>query len=162
MAKDKKTVCVDLDGVLARYNGFKGIDHFDDPFPGAREFLTDLRKVAKVVIFTTRASVSAHGNCDWPARNSVAELKAKVVAWLRKWELPFDDVWTAAGKPIASAYVDDRAVPCAPGKSARYPDLGFSHALQRCKALVDSSHTASTGAVDTALGGNHVEKETKT
>lgn len=156
MAKEKKTVCVDLDGVLAAYEGYKGVDYFDDPFPGAREFLTDLRKAARVVIFTTRASVSAHGN-----EASADELKAKVVTWLTYWELPYDEVWTGAGKPIASAYVDDRAVPCVPKLSARCPDLGFGYALRRCLSLVGFSRTEGTGDINVALGRSVQESGAK-
>jgi hypothetical protein len=127
----KKTVCVDLDGVLAQYTSYKGVDHFDDPFPGAREFLAGLRKIAKVTIFTTRASESAHGD-EFPSE----ALEAKVAAWLKRWNLPYDEIWTGAGKPIASAYVDDRAVPCEPDRSRRFPDVGYNYVLTRCRQLV--------------------------
>jgi len=52
----KKSVCVDLDGVLAQYDGWKGVEHIGDPIPGAVQFTKKLQEVARVVIFTTRTN----------------------------------------------------------------------------------------------------------
>ena len=54
MSSRKKTVCVDVDGVLAQYDRWRGVDHIGDPIFGAKEFVADLRKKYKVVIHTTR------------------------------------------------------------------------------------------------------------
>lgn len=49
-------VLVDLDGTLARYDGFKGRDHIGKPVPAMVERVKDwLSKGTKVVIFTARA-----------------------------------------------------------------------------------------------------------
>lgn len=87
----KYTVCVDFDGVLTDYSGWKGEDHFDSPREGAKEFLEELANEYKVVILTTRPS-------------------DKVWAWLREHGL---DKWVTDvtdRKPPALVYVDDRAV----------------------------------------------------
>lgn len=49
-------VLVDLDGTLAKYNGFKGRDHIGEPIPSMVKRVKDwLAKGTKVVIFTARA-----------------------------------------------------------------------------------------------------------
>lgn len=64
----RKTVCIDFDGVLAQYSGWKGPDHLGEPMAGAREFLQALADMGfEIVIHTTRnplivtAWVSGHG-----------------------------------------------------------------------------------------------------
>ena len=87
----KYTICVDFDGVLTDYSGWKGENHFDPPREGADEFLEELANEYKVVVLTTR-----------PAD--------KVWAWLREHGL---DKWVTDvtdRKPPAVAYIDDRAV----------------------------------------------------
>jgi hypothetical protein len=84
--------CIDLNGVLDAYVGWRGPDHFDPPRAGAREFLEALRgRGFRLVIFTTR----------WAD---------DVWAWLRKYAL--DDLVSEVTdrKPAAHVFVDDRAV----------------------------------------------------
>ena len=84
--------CVDLNGVLDAYTGWKGADHFDPPRPGAREFLDALRaRGFRIVIFTTR----------WPD---------DVWRWLREYELETLVTDVTDRKPAAHVFVDDRAV----------------------------------------------------
>lgn len=105
----RKTVCVDLDGVLADYSqGWQGVDHIGEPIPGAREFLQALSAMADVVIFTTRC------NPEVNKPESVNLLKRRIEEWLHKHGMPYDDIYTGIGKPIAAAYVDDRAIECLP------------------------------------------------
>ena len=48
-------VCVDLNGILDSYAGWKHPEHWDPPRPGARDFLAALASHGfDVVIFTTR------------------------------------------------------------------------------------------------------------
>jgi hypothetical protein len=92
-----KTVAVDFDGVLHSYvSGWNGPLPTDDPVPGAVEFILHLQACnAKVIIFSTRATE--------------AEGLAGIVNWLRKHGFPPVEVTHL--KPVAVAYVDDRAVP---------------------------------------------------
>jgi len=86
-----KTVCVDLNGVLDQYTGWKGEGHMDPPRPGADRFLAELVEDYRVVILTTQ-----------PAE--------RVWEWLREYGL---DRWVdevTDRKPPAVVYVDDRAV----------------------------------------------------
>ena len=85
-------VCVDLNGVLDSYTGWKHPDHWDPPRPGAREFLQRLTERGfDVVVFTTRHHV-------------------QVRRWLSEHDLmPFVSAVTRR-KPPAHVFVDDRAV----------------------------------------------------
>ena len=85
-------VCVDLNGVLDAYTGWKSPDHWDPPRAGARPFLEALHAEGfDVVIFTTRHP-------------------AGVRRWLREHQLL--DVVDAVTrrKPPAHVFIDDRAI----------------------------------------------------
>jgi hypothetical protein len=87
-----RIACVDLNGVLDAYTGWRGAAHFDPPRRGAREFLTALRQRSyRIVIFTTRYD-------------------RDVWAWARSHAL--DDLidQVTDRKPAAHVFVDDRAV----------------------------------------------------
>lgn len=104
----KHTIALDLDGVLANYDGWKGIYHIGDPIPGAVDFCNKLSEKYKVVINTSRCSQ------DGKSGHDSDYLKLQVTKWLDKHGFKYDDVYTGQGKVIASAYVDDRAVSCRP------------------------------------------------
>jgi hydroxymethylpyrimidine pyrophosphatase-like HAD family hydrolase len=98
---DHKTICIDLDGTLARYDQWRGVDHFGDPIPGGKEALSELRRLGwTIIIYTTR------GDRD------------KTRQFLEDHDIPFDyinenpnqPVDGLDGKLIADVYVDDRAV----------------------------------------------------
>lgn len=85
-------VCVDLNGVLDSYTGWRGPEHWDDPRPGAGDFLQALNeKGFRVVVFTTRWADDAR---DWLATHD-----------LDRWVSEVTD-----RKPAAHVFVDDRAV----------------------------------------------------
>ena len=89
---ERPIVCVDLNGVLDSYTGWKDPDHFDPPRAGAADFLRALvdRNFA-VVVFTTRHPT-------------------QVRRWLREHALlPYVSAVTRR-KPPAHVFVDDRAV----------------------------------------------------
>lgn len=122
----RKSVCVDLDGILAQYDSWKGVDVIGDPIPGAREFLQELSEKYSVVIHTTRTNPLA--NSEFIRNNKDVDgrqLRLIVEDWLVKHNMPFDSISMGEGKPIAIAYVDDRAVMCCPQKSS----LAFENAL---------------------------------
>ena len=91
-SKQPKRVCVDLDGVLALYEGWKGTGHFGDPRPGAREFLTSIQELGfRTYVFTTRRIDDVW---EWLNNYDLAHLVKSVV----NHKLP------------AVAYIDDRAI----------------------------------------------------
>ena len=104
---DRKTVCVDLDGTLASYDGWKGSDHIGEPLSGAVEFTHKLSEFADVVIYTTRT------NTDPKLGNHEGAFEL-LKAWLDKHGFAYHSIYQGQGKPLAAAYVDDRAVACVP------------------------------------------------
>jgi hydroxymethylpyrimidine pyrophosphatase-like HAD family hydrolase len=94
-----RTICFDLDGVLAQYDGWKGKDHIGNPIEGMRELLENLQSDGwNIIIFTTRG---AH----------------ETQLWADKYNMPYkwiningDFFGQNMGKPIANIYVDDRAI----------------------------------------------------
>jgi phosphoglycolate phosphatase-like HAD superfamily hydrolase len=86
------TVCVDLDGVLNLYDGWKGADYFHPPHPRAAEFLRALvARNYRVIVFTIR----------WAAH---------VEEWLDRHGLKIYVETVTNQKPVAHVYLDDRAV----------------------------------------------------
>lgn len=124
-------VCVDLDGVLAAYDGWQGLAHIGDPLPGAHEFVTELAEVADVVVYTTRCSGEPDDRGDISPLTP-GQARIHVIDWLERNEFPFADVYIGQGKPRASAYVDDRAVVCRPQSD---PDA-FVTSLSSIKQLI--------------------------
>lgn len=98
----RKTVCVDFDGVIADYSkGFQGPTIFGDPIPGAKEALAKIKSQgADIIIFT--------------CRENTLDLRE----YLRVNQIPYDSINsnpdqpenTNEGKPVADAYIDDKAV----------------------------------------------------
>jgi hypothetical protein len=131
----KQTVAVDLDGVLAQYMSWRGVEHIGDPIFGASSFLKELRKNFFVMIFTCRCSAAFNPGYD------EATLRKHVEDWLHKWGLEYDAVYAGQGKPLATAYVDDRAVNCQPMKSG----LAYSAALHGVDQLARVAEAAEDG-----------------
>ena len=106
MTDDPLYIAIDLDGTLAQYDGWKGLDHIGDPKPGGKEFLEILKKnifiqrPVEIIIYTCRAERGLH----------------YVEDWLRTHGIPFDHInhnpdqpKTAGSKKIWSHYyIDDR------------------------------------------------------
>ncbi len=128
----RSRVCVDLDGVLAKYDKWRGIDHFGSPVPGALEFMQKLAKFAEITIFTSRCSQDVLEG----SRITPGQLRIKVIAWLEEHGFPYTDVYIGQGKPRASAFIDDRAVHCSPQRDK----TAFEEALKSTKALVRKPH----------------------
>jgi hypothetical protein len=51
---EPRRICVDFDGVIAQYTGWKGPDHIGAPIPGVEIFLSHLRDRYRVVVHSTR------------------------------------------------------------------------------------------------------------
>ena len=140
--KRKPRVCLDLDGVLAQYDKWKGIDHIGDPIPGALEFTKHLAKIAEIVIFSSRCAQDVLEGL----RITPGMLRIRVIEWLEKHKFPFTDVYTGQGKPRAAAFIDDRAVVCSPQTDKD----AFTTALGLTRLLVAKPHglPKNVGRVD--------------
>ena len=86
---EKPIVCVDFDGVLNDYEGWRGPNYMYSPRPDAREFLLALQENYTVAIFSTRD--------PWRLRE-----------WLEYYHMSYDKIVTK--KVPAVAYIDDRAL----------------------------------------------------
>ena len=128
----RRRVCVDLDGVLAKYDKWKGVDHFGAPVPGALEFMQKLAKFSEITIFTSRCAQDVLEG----SRITPGQLRIKVIEWLEKHGFPYTDVYIGQGKPRAAAFIDDRAVHCNPQRDKK----AFDEALAQTKALVRKPH----------------------
>lgn len=75
MKKERKTVLIDLDGVLNEYTGKFDINFIPPMKDGAKEFLQDLSKKYEIKLFTTR-------NClltsKWIIENGLTDLISDV------------------------------------------------------------------------------------
>jgi hypothetical protein len=94
----RRTIAVDLDGVIADYDGWKGPGVLGSPRRDVVEALCSLRREGwKVVIYTTRG-------------------EEEIVGYLRHHGIPHDEInrnsdySTGGPKPVADVYWDDRAV----------------------------------------------------
>ena len=128
----RRRVCVDLDGVLAEYDRWKGVDHFGNPIPGALEFMKKLEKFAEITIFTSRCAQDVLEG----SRITPGQLRVKVIEWLEKHGFPYTDVYIGQGKPRAAAFIDDRAVHCNP----QLDKDAFDQALKMTRTLVRKPH----------------------
>lgn len=128
----KPTVCVDLDGVLAKYDGWKGIRHIGEPIDGAAWMMRKLKEKYRVLVFTTRTKGSVNCTGD-EATSTVPDLIEIVGDWLDKHAIPYDGIYSGQGKPLAVAYIDDRAVHCRPQED----EGAYQAALRHVKELAD-------------------------
>jgi hypothetical protein len=123
-ATNRPRVCVDLDGVLARYDGWISSDHIGDPLPGAREFAEELAEIADIVIYTSR---TAKDNGEYEQSGTPGQRRVKIIEWLERHKIPYTDVYIGQGKPRVAAFVDDRAVACAPQTNKKAFEEASAH-----------------------------------
>ena len=87
----KKTILIDLDGVLNGYTGNFDKDFIPPIKSGAKEFLKELSKDFEIKLFTTRNKILA---TKWLIENEVDEF--------------FSDITNT--KDLAWLYIDDRCI----------------------------------------------------
>lgn len=106
-------IAIDLDGPIFEVYwdsvNFHGstyrVNKFGKPVPGAKRFMEYLRSIGhRIIIHTCRTNPEAnHGR-------TLKYLASLVRDELHKHDMPFDEVWSGEGKPLAELYIDDRAV----------------------------------------------------
>ena len=104
-----QNIAVDLDDTILEMDwarwGAEGMDYFGDPKPGAAEALHKLRAAGyRIIIHTCRT------NTELNPAYTIKELREKIATALEERGVPYDEIWTGEGKPIAPFYVDDRAI----------------------------------------------------
>ena len=107
----RRTVAIDLDGVLAQAGKWQGVTHIGAPFPGAVQFVSAIYCYARVIIHSARCAEGPGpgGECV-----PLDERRRLIAEWLDRHGFSYDEIWTAGGKPWADAYVDDKAIVCDP------------------------------------------------
>ena len=110
----RPTVCLDLDGVLVNRTYARGAEELGDPIDGAVEFTRALAEQADIVIHTARLAGRPAGASDGAAQAEQRRIEERIRAWLDQHGFAYKEIALAVGKPIASAYVDDRGVSCRP------------------------------------------------
>lgn len=99
-----KAVCIDLDATLARYEKWEGEKVYGKALDGAQQFTRAIKnRGLRIIILTSRCWPFAP---DGTPRDADAN-KQRVKEWLEANGIVFDEIH---GKPIAAAYVDDRAI----------------------------------------------------
>ena len=83
MTKSERLIAIDFDHTIVEG---------DKPLPGAREALRLLKEKGFHI------TIHSCNNPEW------------IKKVLDNNDIPYDRIWVAPGKPIAHAYVDDRAV----------------------------------------------------
>ncbi len=148
-------VAVDVDGVLAQFDHWEGIDMIGDPIEGAVLFVNNLIAAGfRVLIHSTRTNPELNNPADSGRANLESDpwrrrLKGLLTTWLRTHGFPLAvEVYAGPGKPLAVAYVDDRAVACRPqdGSGAiAIARVAYSAALSRVKSLFALQSPAAAG-----------------
>ena len=126
----KGKVCIDLDGVLAHYQGWQGHDVIGEPIDGAVEFTRKVAKFATITIHTARL----RGDEDKDTK-----IESFLRAWLEENQFAFDEIHTGVGKPSADAYIDDRAIGCQPQEQGL---AAYEAAELRARQLADKKQSA--------------------
>lgn len=124
---------VDLDGVLATYDEWKGPLAIGEPIKGAATFMADLMKTFVVKVYTTRCRDGQEGV-------SCHTVVASIDSWLLKHAIPNDGIEMGnGGKPLCHVFIDDRAVSCRPqdAKTQAERTKAFNAAIGAAKKLME-------------------------
>lgn len=102
--ESKNTLCIDFDGVIHNHNlGFHDGTIYGEPIRGSLEALKELSHKYKIIIFTCKARP------DRPLVNNKTGTEL-VWEWLEKYNVQQYVSEVTATKPIATAYIDDKAI----------------------------------------------------
>jgi len=108
--KNKKTLCIDFDGVIHKYSGGWGSGGIDDvPMEGAKDALALLiRRGYNIVIFTARL----HPKFKEEDEREGIDSREEILEWLKKYKFKKDIHYhkLTGLKYPAMAYIDDRAI----------------------------------------------------
>lgn len=115
------TIAVDFDATISAYYKWTGPFKFGPPLEGAKEFLEELKQQGYyILIYSCR-----------PKNEAIVHAMED---FMKKHELPFDDVYSQGFKPAALAYVDDRGISCQPQK---YGKQAYVDAIKAIAELVE-------------------------
>lgn len=95
-------VCFDLDGVIAKYDGWKQDGSIGEPNLPIIEFMRQLKKEGYYIIIQTCRT-------NWQRGPPPGDQYYIIYKWLYAHEIPYDRL-EGEGKAMAHVYFDDRAV----------------------------------------------------
>ena len=148
---DKRIIAVDLDGTLAQYDGWKGIDHIGDVIPSVKAALIDAqREGAEVWIHTARVSDP----------DDAYEASQAIGKWLPETSIDVKGV-TAIKMKYFTEFWDDRAIQVIKNQGVFVMDPNsIDKAPMAPVFLPDSAEEPRTpkSALDIQEGGNHYKK----
>jgi len=108
VSKHTQKLIVDFDGVLHWYRkGWHDGTIYDEPVPGSQDAMRKFLEAGyEVIVFSTRAFDRVpYGDKFEPSQFD------DMMVWFAQHGFPVGmKVWQGAGKPIGTAYIDDRAV----------------------------------------------------
>jgi len=90
----QKTVCIDLDGTLAEYHGWKGWEHIGKPVTKAVELVKMLHdEETRIIVFTCRMNKTMNkiSGID------TVKMEGQILMWLIDHELSFCEVSSDEG-----------------------------------------------------------------
>jgi len=100
-------LAIDLDGTILEFDWDKwekhGQNYWDKPKEGAIEALKRLKEDGHYIVIHTCRVVT-----DVNPGYTLKELVENVKKILERYDIPYDEIWTGRGKPIAHIYIDDR------------------------------------------------------
>lgn len=105
MAKYKsmeKTIVLDFDGVISKYNGWNG-GRIGPIIEGTIEALHKLRRMGFKLVIQTCRTHPRWGNKDFQIRY------LQIIRWLNTYNVPYDEI-DVFGKTIGEYYIDDRGI----------------------------------------------------
>lgn len=95
----EQNIVIDFDGTLCKHE-FPGVGA---PEPDVAESVRRIKKAGYRIIISSCRTASY-----WKGQKAEAH-KNLIVEFMERHNIPFDEIW-ASDKPVAMAYIDDRAI----------------------------------------------------
>ena len=101
----KKTIAIDFDGIISKYDGFKGLTVYGKPIMENVDYIKELYMNGyNLVLFTTRLNPELNNSRD----NKISYYSLK--HYLEDININKCFTFLTGCKPLADLYLDDRAV----------------------------------------------------
>jgi len=96
-------LAVDVDGCLAEKIEWQGFEVIGKPIPSVVEYVREAKARGCYITINTCRVTTLHNKISPESLDALRK-------WLKDNDVPYDEIWAAAGKPYANEYVDDRAL----------------------------------------------------
>lgn len=104
-SKREKAIVFDFDGVIHKYSkGFYDGTIYDEEIPGIAMAIKAVKKAGyKIIIYSSRNHSRKYAG---KYQDGQPVLMAK---WMDDRNIPYDEIYTGAGKPVCNLFIDDNA-----------------------------------------------------